>query len=132
MAEREPERRDTPQRRAIADALRGTTEFVSAQELHARLRDGGSRIGLATVYRALSALVDDGAVDALRSTDGEQRYRWCDSTAHHHHLVCRQCGRTVEIEAAAVERWAAALATQHGFTELSHTVEVFGRCPDCA
>lgn len=130
-AEVQPVRRHTRQRAAVADVLDRTDEFLSAQDLHAALRAGGDRVGLATVYRALQTLVEDGAVDARRGEDGEVTYRRC-STGHHHHLVCRVCGRTVEVESRAVERWAAALAADHGFVDAVHTVEITGTCPGCA
>ena len=123
-----PGRRSTRQRDAVADYLRAEATFVSAQQIYAALREQGSTIGLATVYRALQGLVDDGAVDALRTDDGEVVYRRCDSDVHHHHLVCRECGRTVEVEGPAVERWAQAVAGQHGFHDVSHTLEIFGTC----
>lgn len=122
------ERRDTKQRRAVEQVLRDTDDFISAQALHARLREGGSTVGLATVYRALNAMAEDERVDMLRVDDGEARYRLCETTAHHHHLVCRECGRTVEIEGPAVESWAEAVAAEHGFRAVSHTLEVFGTC----
>ena len=50
----------------------------------------------------------------------------------HHHLVCRACGRTVEVEGPAVEKWADRIAAENGFVEVSHTVEIFGTCQDCA
>lgn len=123
--------RPTRQRRAVAAALRSSEEFRSAQEIHDALRHDGENVGLSTVYRTLQALADSGEVDTLRTDDGEALYRRC-STGHHHHLVCRVCGRTVEVEGPAVERWAAGVATQHGFADVSHSVEVFGTCPDCA
>jgi Fur family ferric uptake transcriptional regulator len=46
--------------------------------------------------------------------------------------VCRTCGRTVEVEGPAVERWATKVAEEHGFAEVSHTLEIFGRCPSCS
>ena len=52
-------------------------------------------------------------------------------TGHHHHLLCRNCGKAVEVEAPAVETWAARTASEHGFTEVAHTVEIFGLCPEC-
>lgn len=125
-------RRPTRQRAALTAALAADTDFVTAQALHARLRAEGDSVGLATVYRNLSAMVDDGSVDVLRGDDGEARYRLCATTAHHHHLVCRQCSRTVEVEAPAVESWAEEIAGANGFTDVTHTVEVFGRCADCA
>lgn len=125
------ERRTTRQQRAVHTSLRGSVDFVSAQDLHMRLRQQGEEIGLATVYRTLSGLTDDGLVDMLRAPDGEARYRWCSTSDHHHHLVCRACGATVEIEGPAVEEWAERAAAQHGFSEVSHTLEVFGRCARC-
>ncbi len=105
-------------------------EFRSAQQLHARLRGDGDKVGLATVYRALQQLTDDGELDVRRTEDGEATYRLC-STGHHHHLVCRSCGRTIEVESGAVERWAAAVAREHGFRAVDHTVEITGTCSSC-
>ena len=115
----------------MSAALDELDDFRTAQELHAMLRERGDGIGLATVYRTLQALADAGEVDVLRTDDGEASYRRC-STGHHHHLVCRVCGRTVEVEGAAVERWADRIAAEHGFADISHTLEVFGTCASCA
>jgi Fur family ferric uptake transcriptional regulator len=125
-------KRNTWQRAAVRSALEGRTDFVSAQELHAVLRSGGTPIGLATVYRALADLAVDGDADHLQSTDGEGLYRACSTAAHHHHLICRSCGRTVEIEADAIEEWAAATAAAHGFRDPAHVVDVFGTCDACS
>jgi Fur family transcriptional regulator, ferric uptake regulator len=122
--------RPTRQRRAVAAVLRSFEDFRSAQEIHDLLRKGGDNVGLSTVYRTLQALAEGGEVDMLRTEDGEALYRRC-STSHHHHLVCRSCGRTVEVEGPTVERWADAVAAEHGFTEVSHTLEVFGTCEHC-
>ena len=123
-------RRVTRQRESVREALAASDEFVSAQSLHQALRSGGSTVGLATVYRALAALAEDGEADALQS-GGEVLYRACTKT-HHHHLICRSCGRTVELEAAAVERWAGHVAAAHGFIEPDHVVDIFGLCAECA
>lgn len=124
-------RLQTRQRSAVWAALEGAADFTSAQQLHARLRESGDGVGLATVYRTLQALAEDGALDVVRSGDGEVLYRRC-STGHHHHLTCRSCRRTVEVDSAAVERWAHSVAEQHGFASVEHVVEVFGTCPECA
>ena len=122
--------RPTRQRRAVAAALGGFDDFRSAQEIHESLRSGGDNVGLSTVYRALQAMVDAGEIDVLRTDAGEAAYRKC-SDSHHHHLVCRSCGRTVEVEGPTVEKWTRAMAAEHGYTEVSHTLEIFGTCADC-
>jgi Fur family transcriptional regulator, ferric uptake regulator len=123
--------RPTKQRAAVSAVLDELEEFRSAQDLHALLRQRGENVGLTTVYRTLQALADAGEVDVLRADDGEAVYRRC-SSGHHHHLVCRHCGRTVEVEGPDVERWADRVASEHGFVAVSHTIEVFGTCAACA
>ncbi len=123
-------RRTTRQRSALVSLLDELDGFRSAQELHALLRDRQDPVGLATVYRTLQTLVDDGQLDVLRGADGEAAYRRC-SPSHHHHLVCRSCGRTVEVADPPVERWAARVAAEHGFADVEHQVEVFGTCGSC-
>jgi Fur family ferric uptake transcriptional regulator len=129
---RSPRARGTRQAQALAAALTGLPGFSSAQEIHAELRRKGEQVGLTTVYRHLQALSEAGDVDAIRDDNGEILYRRCETTAHHHHLTCRSCGRSVEVEGKAVEQWAERVASEAGFTEVGHTVELFGQCPDCA
>lgn len=123
--------RSTRQRAAIADLLNETEGFRSAQELHDELRRRGQGIGLTTVYRTLQAMATTGSVDTLRTDTGESVYRRC-SEDHHHHLVCRECGATVEISGRQVEAWAADVAREHGFSDVSHTIEIFGMCRGCS
>ena len=106
------ERRPTRQRAAIADALDGSPEF-------------------ATVYRNLQAMAAEGELDVIRTAEGEAVYRSCATAHHHHHVVCRSCGLAVEVTGDAVERWAEAVAAANGFTQVRHTVEVDGLCPNC-
>ncbi|WP_029145253.1 Fur family transcriptional regulator [Microbacterium luticocti] len=123
--------RNTWQRERVREALADASGFVSAQSLHATLRDENTGIGLATVYRALADMASAGDADSLQSPEGESLYRACTSPGHHHHLICRGCGRTVEIAATDVEQWAHATAAAHGFTQAEHVVDIFGLCPDC-
>lgn len=130
--ERRPttQQRRTRQRAAVEEILAGQEEFRTAQQIHDDLRHRGVSVGLTTVYRTLQAMADADEVDVIRSSEGEASYRRC-SDGHHHHLVCRSCGRTVEISGPAVEKWARATATEHGFREVSHDLEIFGTCSDC-
>ena len=127
-------KRNTKQKDAVKHALSETTGFVSAQDLHSVLRNHGSTVGLATVYRALADLAAAGDADSIQATSAagtaETLFRACGQ-AHHHHLICTNCGKTVEIAAATVEKWAEAIAAENGFTEASHTIEIYGRCSPC-
>jgi Fur family ferric uptake transcriptional regulator len=124
-------RRPTRQRAAVEALLVEIDDFMSAQNLHARLRAEGQTVGLATVYRTLQAMATDGEVDMLRTADGEAVYRRCSTVHHHHHLVCRSCGRTVEVEGPAVESWADKISAENGFSDVEHTLEIVGTCAEC-
>jgi len=124
--------RSTKQRAAIKDALEAAAGFRSAQELHDELKAQGRRVGLTTVYRNLQALAQAGEVDVLRANDGEVIYRRCASGEHHHHLVCTECGTSVEVASDEIEQWADRVAQNHGFTPVEHTAEVFGICAACS
>ncbi len=124
--------RATRQRKAVLEALERAEGFRTAQELYDDLRALGVGVGLTTVYRTLQLLADAAQVDVLRNETGEAMYRNCDAEGHHHHLVCDSCGVSVEIESAAVERWAQQVARRHGFTHTNHTAEVYGMCSACA
>jgi Fur family ferric uptake transcriptional regulator len=122
--------RGTKQASALAAVLASTGGFTSAQEIHAELRRRGENVGLTTVYRHLQVLSENGGVDTIRDPSGEILYRQCATQVHHHHLTCRVCGRSVEVEGRAVEQWAGKVAAEAGFTDVDHTVELFGLCPE--
>jgi Fur family transcriptional regulator, ferric uptake regulator len=123
--------RQTRQRAAIADLLSRTNHFCTASQIHDDLRQHGEDIGLTTVYRTLQMMAEANQVDLIRTDDGETAYRRC-SMGHHHHLVCRDCGRTIEVEGPAIERWTDRIAAEHGFSDVQHHLEIFGRCNNCA
>lgn len=123
--------RSTRQRGAVIALLDTVEEFRSAQELHEELRRRGENIGLTTVYRTLQALEAADLVDMVRTDTGESVYRRCAAPHHHHHLVCRVCGSAAEVSGREVEAWAADVAAAHGFSDVSHTIELFGTCADC-
>jgi Fur family ferric uptake transcriptional regulator len=123
--------RRTRQGDAVLNVVLGSENFRSAQDIHAELRASGEAVGLTTVYRHLALLTDEGRLDALQTADGELVYRRCHTEHHHHHVVCRRCGRGAEIEMPDLERWAESTASALGYTEVSHTVEIFGLCADC-
>jgi Fur family ferric uptake transcriptional regulator len=114
----------------VLSTLERAGGFASAQEVYKLMQREGEKIGLTTVYRSLQSLVNDKIVDVLRRDDGEAIYRLCGEN-HHHHLVCKSCGETVEIEGGAIEKWAKTMASEHGFRDVGHTAEIFGLCSKC-
>ena len=114
----------------VLHTLESAGGFASAQEVYKLMQREGQSIGLTTVYRALQSLVNEKIVDILRREDGEAIYRLCGG-AHHHHIVCKSCGDTIEIEGGAVEKWAKSLAEEHGYRDVGHSAEIFGLCPKC-
>jgi Fur family ferric uptake transcriptional regulator len=123
--------RNTRQRTEILSLLDEASDFQSAQRVYHELRDRGAKVGLTTVYRTLQILAEAEEVDTMRLPNGEQLYRRCSRPSHHHHLVCRECGNTIEIAGPAIERWADKMAEENGFIEVSHTIDIFGVCPKC-
>lgn len=130
VGDNEGMQRNTRQRAAILETLSRQVDFRSAQQIHEQMRADGETVGLATVYRNLQALSRAGRLDVLVAGDGESLYRQCEDTGHHHHLVCRECGHTVEFLAPKLEASMTAIAREHGFTEVDHTLEVFGLCEE--
>lgn len=125
--------RATRQRAAVITTLAALDRFSTVQEIHTRLTEQGEHAALTTVYRALQALAEAGSIDSLIGVDGHVRYRRCGQAAGpHHHLVCRSCGLTIIVEGHAVDRWARATATQHGFTAVRHELDLIGLCAECS
>ncbi len=124
-------KRNTWQREAVRAAMKHERGFTSAQKLYDRMRADGMNIGLATVYRTLSTMAESGEADTLNSPEGENLFRFCATQRHHHHLICRYCGFTQEIEALGIEAWAHQVAERHGFIKSQHIIDIFGVCPEC-
>ena len=123
--------RPTRQRVQVLQELSREGNDVTAQHLWQRLRDrGDSSVGLATVYRTLSLLSEHGVVDVLSHHAPELCYRLC-APGHHHHLLCTECHRVVEVDECGLGGWVDEVAARHGFVAADHRVEISGRCADC-
>ena len=123
--------RNTAQRREVIGVLGRVQGFVSAQDLHELIIKDGGQISLATVYTQLRKLVDSKDVDIVMTDRGESLYRRCVVDVHHHHLACRNCGATVEVDAPQLEKWASEIANKNGFKDLRHIIELNGLCQKC-
>ena len=122
--------RPTPRRLEVLEELGRERDDVTAQQLWGRLRERGSRTGLATVYRTLALLSEQGVVDVLTHHGHEQCYRLC-TDAHHHHLLCERCHRVIEVRECDLGSWVDEIASRHGFVATDHRIEISGLCPDC-
>lgn len=123
--------RNTRQGLAILSAIVTSGDFRSAQAIHARLRADGEDVGLTTVYRHLALLTDAGQLHSIQAPDGETLYRRCQNQERHYHVLCRHCGLGAEVALPEFDQWAESTAQGMGFTEITHTLEIFGRCASC-
>ncbi|MBC2904783.1 transcriptional repressor [Streptomyces cupreus] len=131
MSDLTTQQRPTRQRSALLEALANCHDFISAQDLHARMTAEGTRIGLTTVYRGLRDLEAADAVDVIQASAGERLYRWRPGDSHRHYLICRACGSSRPVDSEVVEEWAGRIASDSGFAAVEHTVELTGVCAGC-
>lgn len=119
--------------KVVLDALEGSNELASAQDIYGRLRTGNDKApGLTTVYRALESLVAKGYVQSVDLGDGEKRYEVVSPGEHHHHLVCESCGQSNHLDQCVVEEIEDTIRAKYGFTIKSHVLEIFGECRNCS
>jgi Fur family transcriptional regulator, ferric uptake regulator len=119
-------------RRVVVEFLGDRECCVSAQEIHDGIRAAGSRIGIASVYRALEGLAELGLVQRVDLGDGIARFERGDPRGeHHHHLVCGDCGKVEPFEDSALEQAIAGIAGGRGYHVAAHEVVLRGACGDC-
>jgi len=121
----------TRPREQIASVLRTSKRFVSAAEIHRALMRTRARVSLSTVYRTLEHLLSKGDVSVRLDQDGESTYMLCEPVHHHHHAICRACGKVEDVDCTAIEQFSESLRSLHGFELDDHTMEFFGRCSAC-
>jgi Fur family ferric uptake transcriptional regulator len=128
MLQGAPVERDTAQRRAIRRVFQQTARPLSPNEILMRARRDIPRMGLATVYRTLKSLCDDGTLVPVDAPGETRRYETAGK-AHHHHFSCRACGRMFEVEGcpSGITRM-----VPRGFLLERHELTLVGRCRDCA
>jgi Fur family transcriptional regulator, ferric uptake regulator len=121
----------TRPRELIALTLQHEPRFLSAAEIYQRLKRGGARVSLSTVYRTLDRLRAKGEVTERTDAEGEATFMLCEPAHHHHHAICAECGRVEDVDCTAVEQFTESLRALHGFELDDHAMEFFGRCRAC-
>ncbi len=121
----------TDQRDTILRAFLASREHLSTDELYRRVRRKDARIGFTTVYRTLKLLAECGLASEVAFQDGIARYEHQYNRPNHHHMVCTECGRSVEFFSPEVDRLEAAIGRKYRYQPTRHTFQIYGICHDC-
>lgn len=124
--------RFTSQRAIIFDVFCNVKGHVSPEELYRITKEKDQSIGQATVYRTLKLLSEAGIAREVDFGDGVGRYEPFYGQSHHDHLICKECGQSVEVVDERIEKLQEELARQHGFTLNGHSMYLYGYCPGCS
>ena len=124
--------KSTKQRDIILDCFLESKQHLSTEELYLKLKEKATGIGFATVYRTLKLFSESGIAREIHFGDGQTRYEHMHAGEHHDHLVCTRCGAIVEFENETIEKLQNEVASQHGFTIVSHKLELYGFCAKCS
>jgi len=122
----------TPQRLAVLREAMAIEGHFEADELHHRLRTGGSRTAKATVYRTLELLVASGVLRQVNLGERRSHYEHAAGHRHHDHLICVRCGRVIEFSSPELENMQEQVCRRHHFRALGHRMRIMGFCEACA
>ena len=118
-------------RKAVAELISGHTGHFTAAELLNEARRRRFRLGRATLFRNLELFTELGALERLDLPTGEHAYVACEPEQHHHHVVCRSCGRSAEVEDSGLQWVVSEIARRSGYAIDTHRLELFGTCAQC-
>ncbi len=119
----------TAQRQAILDVINRSDKHWDADEVAYALKENDTPIGIATVYRGLAALAEQGLIESIQLAD-KKRYERADKK-HHDHLICTDCGDIEEFCKPEIEKLQDLVASEHDFTIQGHQLLLFGICIRC-
>tara|TARA_B100000686_G_scaffold284924_1_gene308782 strand:- start:107 stop:535 length:429 start_codon:yes stop_codon:yes gene_type:complete len=121
----------TKQRRAVLKAFIECEDHFSAEELYNQVIAIEPKLGLSTVYRTLSLLIQAGLAEELDFGDGQKRYEHKYMHSHHDHMICTECGKIIEFNHPLIEKFQEEVASRNGFMIISHKLDMFGLCNEC-
>ncbi len=122
----------TSQRALIFDVFWNVKDHISPEELYGHVKEKDASVGQATVYRTLKLLSDSGIAREVDFGDGVTRYEPYFGMGHHDHLICKKCGKSVEVVDERIEKLQEELAESHGFALSGHSMYLYGQCRDCS
>lgn len=123
--------RQTAPRRALSGLIARRSGHFTANDLIADARSRKVPVGRATVFRTLDLLAEQGALERIDLPSGEHAYVACAPQEHHHHVVCRNCGNSVEVADSGLQSVVGEIAHRSGYAIDTHRLELFGLCPAC-
>jgi len=119
------------QRATILGTFLDTRDHLSTDELYRLVKKKDARIGFTTVYRTLKLLAECGLASEVAFNDGIARYEHQYNRRNHHHMVCTQCGGSVEFFSPEIERVEREIGRKHKYTTTRHTFQIYGLCDQC-
>lgn len=125
-----PKGRITEARKAVAEAATRIPGAFTVEQLSAEVRGVDPAVGLATVYRAVTALVESGWLERVGERGDSALFMRCAEPSHHHHIVCEGCGKTAHAH-CDLDRVLESAAEREGFTLTRHNVAAYGLCDEC-
>ncbi len=123
--------RVTGPRQALVELIAEQRGHFTAAGLMAEARREQIRVGRATVFRTLDLLTEIEALERLDLPSGEHAYVACEPEQHHHHVICRSCGKSVDVDDSGLQSVVREIAGRSGYKIDSHRLELYGLCPAC-
>jgi len=120
----------TPQRMMIVSAIENSDNHISAEEIYAQVVAKYSHVNISTVYRTLELLKRPGLVTETDLGGGRVRYHPADK-GHHHHLVCQECGKIIDLDESVLSSLKSILLREYKFSADLRHLAIFGRCANC-
>jgi Fur family ferric uptake transcriptional regulator len=122
----------TPQRRTIIDEIINSHEHLTPAAIYARVKCEHPGVGLVTIYRTLEILAELGLICETHAGHSCRSYLMRESSAHHHHLICSDCGKVVDFADCGLGELENKLMEKSGFKINSHLLEFLGQCWQCS
>ena len=123
--------RMTPQRMMVLAAIENSEHHISAEEIYAQVITKYPHLNISTVYRTLELLHRLGLVTETNLGGGRVRYHPADK-GHHHHLVCQECGKVIDLDESVLENLRLVLQRDYKFDPDVRHLAFFGTCADCS
>lgn len=120
----------TPQRAAILRIFASSTDHPSIEQVYDQIKEQFPMMSLATVYKTVAVLKDQGEILELAFANGSTRYDG-NHPHPHPHLICIRCHRIIDTEGLSLDNSALEMADKYGYRLITHRLDIFGICPSC-